>query len=114
MQPKSIAIRAFSPVPSSPWSYADFETYMSRSETFHAPTEVQREVLNATFDPRLHGFHGPVQAAFPDEASFFDEPGQNEFIRACENSLGLVKGVDEAAGKPTGIWVTALVSLGFK
>lgn len=84
---------------------------MSRAETFHVPTKAQREVLNATFDPSVHGFHGPVQAAFPDEAVFFDGPGQNEFVKSCENALGLVKGVDEATGKPTGIWVTALVSL---
>lgn len=82
---------------------------MSRSETFHGPTALQSEVINATFDPSVHGFSGPVQASFPNEQFLFHGPGQNEFVSSCENALGLVKGLDQAAGHPAGIWVTPFV-----
>lgn len=83
---------------------------MARSETFHGPTASQHQGINATFDPRVHGFHGPVQAAFPNSTLLADGPGQNEYIKSCENALGLEKGRDQATGNPTGIWVVPQVS----
>ncbi|KAH7098429.1 alcohol oxidase [Auriculariales sp. MPI-PUGE-AT-0066] len=46
------------------WSWYDLEPYLSAIERNIPPTALQI-AQGANFDPRVHGFHGPVNVSFP-------------------------------------------------
>ncbi|GJE89405.1 GMC oxidoreductase [Phanerochaete sordida] len=89
--------------------------YMQKSETFHPPDALQRAQLNASFAPAVHGFAGPVQAAFTDATLMPSNASgaglkQSAFVATCKSAPGfeLAQRADVNDGRPTGMFVTPL------
>lgn len=74
--------------------------YMMKSEGFHVPTTTQRQ-QGATFDPAVHGYHGPLSVAYP--APYAGHTAFQAYLSAALNTIpGLQRSQDVADGHPNG------------
>lgn len=71
-----------------------------KSEGFHVPSATQRQ-QGATFDPSVHGTHGPLSVAYP--APYAGHTAFQAYLTSALNTIpGLKRSPDVADGHPNG------------
>jgi len=82
------------------WNWDSMLKYMKKSEGFHVPSAAQKQ-QGATYEPSVHGYHGPLSVAYP--VPYSASTSYQAFLSSAEKTIsGLNPSPDVADGHPNG------------
>jgi choline dehydrogenase-like flavoprotein len=108
IRPEDVQIDAWEAFGNPGWNWASLYPYFKRSETFQIPS-IQQQVNGAAYDPKVHGFNGPIDVSFNPTLLGGDI---HSIINQTWNNLGLPWRREVNGGKLRGftIWPQTLDS----